>query len=187
MWFQNSHTHTILFPTNWDLRRLETETCWRLLASSSCTTSYCQLPDLRPAATGDFVQHTFLLQEKTSVNKDVKEHWVCSHIWLSLRWVVAFFSTSNAFGQRIRNPQPFRRESICKISRQKLSFLQLRKSLILEALRNLSETSPKPLRKQALWKQALPETADFCWRLNKSLSKMHKLRQYYVSRQNRVY
>ena len=90
-----THTHNrnrlfaLLFPTNWDLRRLETETCWRLLASSSCTTSYCQLPDLRPAATGDFVQHKFLLlQEKTSVNKDIKEHWICSHIWLSLRWVV---------------------------------------------------------------------------------------------------
>ena len=67
-----NHLFALLFPTNWDLRRLETETCWRLLASSSCATSCCQLPDLRPARPAEIsCNTTFCCSRKK---------WMCSHI-----------------------------------------------------------------------------------------------------------
>ena len=81
MWFQNSHTHTIeivsthycttfFLSTRWDLRRLETETCWfcQLRAATFC------LPTSRFENSGhlrfycnknswDFVQQKFFARQ----------------------------------------------------------------------------------------------------------------------------
>ena len=51
------------------------------------------------------------------------------------------------FGEHNRNPQPFRRASVCKLSRQKLCFWQLRKNEYFLAVKlsesRVSESSPK--------------------------------------------
>ena len=108
-----------------------------------------------------------------------------------------------AFGQRNRNPQPFRREHSCKFLRQNIVLYNCVKmgSFGCNCVGSPKASSAKPPQKQSLRKlsggrlfesklafiESSLKQYDICWRLHKSLSKMHTLRQYYVSRQNRVY